>query len=186
MSSEDDVDFPVNAWECSTPSPFLLPRLARPSSWWGRWQRLEWSAIPDGMLEVSAVPQGVAHVLVVRALGVEDVVQCPLASTGRPSGTCDGWSGGMDLLMRPLFPTSVELLVRVAPWCRWCRFRSPDEVLGPFVSGDVEVRFSKQLFGGGRHFLQYGSDEGRVVRSSVEVLKHCCLSNLGDTVSHGL
>jgi hypothetical protein len=48
------------------------------------------------------------------------------------------------------------------------------------------VRFSKQLFGGGRRFLQYGSDEGRVIRSPVEVLNHCCLSDLGDTVSHGL
>jgi hypothetical protein len=32
----------------------------------GRWQRLEGSAVPDGVLEVSAVPKGVAHVLVVR------------------------------------------------------------------------------------------------------------------------
>jgi hypothetical protein len=92
----------------------------------------------------------------------------------------------MDLFTRPFFPTSVGLLVCVVSWCRWCRFRSPDEVLGPFVSGDVEVRFSKQLFGGGQRFLQYGSDEGRVVRSPVEVLNHCCLSDLGDTVSHGL
>jgi hypothetical protein len=146
MSSEDDVDFPVNMWECSTPSPFLLlrpPGLARPSSWWGRWYRLEWSVIPDGMLEVSAVPQGVAHVLVVRALGVEDVVQCSLAFTGCPSGTSDGWFGGMDLLTRPLLPTPVGLLVRVAPRCRWYRFCSPDEVLGPLISGDVEVCFSK-------------------------------------------
>jgi hypothetical protein len=95
------------------------------------------------MLEVSAVPQGVAHVLVVRALGIEDVVQCPLTSTGCPSGTCDGWFGIMDLLTRPLFPMSVGLLVCVTPRCRWRRFRSPDEVLGTFVRGDVEVRFSK-------------------------------------------
>jgi hypothetical protein len=95
------------------------------------------------MLEVSAVPQGVAHVLVIRALGIEDVIQCPLASMGCPSGTRDGWSSGIDLLTRPLLPTLVGLLVRVAPRCRWFRFRSPDEVLGLFVSGDVEVRFSK-------------------------------------------
>jgi hypothetical protein len=62
----------------------------------------------------------------------------------------------------------------------------PDEVLGPFGSGDVEVCFSKQLFGGGRRFLQYGSDEGRVIRPPVEVLDHCRLSDFGDTVSHGL
>jgi hypothetical protein len=102
----------------------------------------ERSAIPNGVLEVSAVLQGVAHVLVVRALGVEDVIQCPLASIGCPSGTTDRWSGGMDLLMRPLLPT-IGLLVRVTLRCWWCRFRSPDEVLGPLVSGDVEVRFSK-------------------------------------------
>jgi hypothetical protein len=66
------------------------------------------------------------------------------------------------------------------------RFRSPDEVLSLFVSGDVEVRFSKQLFGGGQRFLQYGSDEGRVIRSPVEVLNHCYLSDLGDVISHGL
>jgi hypothetical protein len=37
---------------------------------------LEGPAVSDGVLEVSAVPKGVAHVLMVRALGVEDVVQC--------------------------------------------------------------------------------------------------------------
>jgi hypothetical protein len=138
------------------------------------------------MLEVSAVPQGVAHVLVIWALGIEDVVQRLLTSTGCPSGTRGGWSGSMDLLTRPLLPTLVGLLVRVTSRCWWCRFCSPDEVLGLFVSGDVEVRFLKQLFGGGWRFLQYGSDEGRVVRPSVEVLNHCCLDDLGDTVSHGL
>jgi hypothetical protein len=30
--------------------------------------------VSDGVLEVPAVPQGVAHVLVVRALGIEDVI----------------------------------------------------------------------------------------------------------------
>jgi hypothetical protein len=40
VSSEDDVDLPVNARECSIFSPFLLlrsPRLAGPPSRWGRW-----------------------------------------------------------------------------------------------------------------------------------------------------
>jgi hypothetical protein len=92
----------------------------------------------------------------------------------------------MDLFTRPLLPTLVELLVRIVPRCWWCRFRSPDEVPSPFVSGDVEVRFSKQLFGGGWCFLQYGSDKSRVIRSPVEVLNHCCLSDLGDAISHGL
>jgi hypothetical protein len=85
----------------------------------------------------------VAHVLVVWELGVDNVVQCPLASTGCPSGTSNGWSDGVDLLTRPLLPTPVVLLVRVALRCRWCRFRSSDEVLGPLVSGNVEVRLSK-------------------------------------------
>jgi hypothetical protein len=83
MSAEDDVDFSVDAWEGSTSSPILLlglSRFSRSSSWWGRRQRLEGSAVPHGMLEVSAVPKGVAHVLVVRALGVEDVVQRAFAS----------------------------------------------------------------------------------------------------------
>jgi hypothetical protein len=64
------------------------------------------------------------------------------------------------ILTRPLLPIPVGLLVHVAPWCRWCRFRSSDEVLGPLVSGDVEVCLSKQLFRGGQRFLQYGLDKG--------------------------
>ena len=60
------------------------------------------------------------------------------------------------------------------------------EVLGPLASGDVEVCLSKQLFRGGRPFLQYGLDEGRVVGSPVEVLDHYCFRDLGDTISHGL
>ena len=101
------------------------------------------SALPDGMFEVSAVPQGVVHILVIQALGIEDVVQCPLASTGCTSGMRAGWSGGVDLFTGPLLPTLVKLLVHVALWCWWRRLRSPDEVLSPFVSGDVEVCFSK-------------------------------------------
>jgi hypothetical protein len=102
---------------------------------------LEGSAVPNGVLEVSTVQEGVAHVLVVRALGVEDVVQCTFASVRCSSGARGGWSGGMDFFARPLLPTLVGLLVRVASWCRWCRFRSSDEVLSSFVGSDVEVRF---------------------------------------------
>jgi hypothetical protein len=138
------------------------------------------------MLEVSAVPQGVAHILVIRALGVEDVVQCPLASAGYTSGTRDGWSSSVNLFTRPLLPTLVGLLVRVTPRCRRSRLHSSDEVLSPFVGGDVEVRFLEQLLRGGRRLLQYGSDEGRVIGSPVEILNHCCLSDLGDAISHGL
>jgi hypothetical protein len=93
---------------------------------------------------------------------------------------------GMDLFTRPLLPTLVGLLVRVTSRRRWRRFCSPNEVSGPFVSGDVEVRFSKQLLGGSRRLLQYGSDQGRVIKSPVEVFDHYRLSDFRDTVSHGL
>jgi hypothetical protein len=116
MSTEDDVDFSVDAWEGSTSSPLLLlglSRFSRSSSWWGRWQRLEGSAVHHGMLEVSVVPKGVAHVLVVRALGVEDVVQRAFASARSSSGARGEWSGSVDFFTRPLLPTFVGLLVRV-------------------------------------------------------------------------
>jgi hypothetical protein len=109
--------------------------------------------VPDGVLEIHVVPQGVAHVHVVRALCVVDFIQCPYASTGCTTGSSDGWSGGLYLLTRPLLPAPVSLLVRIAPWHEWCRFRSSDEVLGPLVGGDVEVCLSKQLFEGGGRFL---------------------------------
>jgi hypothetical protein len=101
---------------------------------------MEGSAVPNRVLKVPAVLEGVAHVLVVQALGVEDVVQCTLASLRCSSGARGGWSGGVNFFTRPLLPTLVGLLVCVAPWCRWCRLRSSDEVLSSFVSGDVEVR----------------------------------------------
>jgi hypothetical protein len=137
-------------------------------------------------VEVSAVPEGVAHVFVVRAVGVEDVVQCMFASARSSSGARGGWSGGVDFLTRPLLPTFVGLLVRVASRCCRCRLCSSDEVLSSFVDGDVEVGFPEQLLGGSRLFLQYSSDEGRVIRSPVEVLDHCRFRELGDTISHGL
>jgi hypothetical protein len=79
------------------------------------------------------------HILVVRALGVKDVVQYSFASAGCPSGTRDGWSSGMDFFTRPLLPALVSLLVLVVSWCRWSGLRSPDEVMGTFISDDVEV-----------------------------------------------
>jgi hypothetical protein len=51
--------------------------------------------VPDGVLEVPTVTKSVAHVLVVRALGVEDVIQRALASTRSSSGARGGWSGGV-------------------------------------------------------------------------------------------
>jgi hypothetical protein len=114
---------------------------------------LEGSAIPDGVLEVSAVLEGVTHIFMVWALGVEDVAQCLFASAGFPSGMRDGWSSGVAFFARPLLPAFVGLLVRVTPWCRWSRLRFPDQVLGPFVVGDVEVRVPEQLLGSGRRLL---------------------------------
>jgi hypothetical protein len=89
---------------------------------------LEGSAVPHGVLEVSALPEGVAHVLVVWALDVEDAVQRAFASARSSSGARGGRSGSMDLFSRPLLPTFVGLLVRVASWCCRCRLCSPDEV----------------------------------------------------------
>jgi hypothetical protein len=147
---------------------------------------LEGPAVSDEVLEVPAVPKGVAHVLVVRALGVEDVVQRAFAFARSSPGARGRWSGGMHFFARPLLPAFVGLLVRVASWCCRCGLRSPDEVLSSLVGGDVEVSFPEQLLGGSRRLLQYGSDEGRVIGSSVEVLDHGCLRDLGDTISHGL
>jgi hypothetical protein len=78
---------------------------------------VEGSVVPHGMLEVSTVLEGVAHVFVVRALGVEDVVQCTFASMRSSSGARGGWSGGVDLFTRPVLPTFVGLLVSVASRC---------------------------------------------------------------------
>ena len=147
---------------------------------------MEGSAIPDGVLELSTILEGMAHILMVRALGVEDVVQRALASARSSSGARGRRPGGVYFFARPLLPALVGLLVHVAPWCGWSGLCSSDEVLGTLIGGDVEVCLSKQLFEGGRRFLQYGSDEGRVIGSSLEVLDHGHLRDLGDTISHGL
>jgi hypothetical protein len=68
---------------------------------------LEGSAVPDGVLEVPAVTKSVAHVLVVRALGVEDVIQRALASARSSPGARGRWSGGMYFFARPLLPAFV-------------------------------------------------------------------------------
>jgi hypothetical protein len=102
---------------------------------------LEGSAVPDGMLEVPVVPKSVAHVLVVRALRVEDVVQRALASARSSPGARGWWSGGVYFFARSLLPAFVGLLVHVASWCCRCRLRSSDEILGSLIGGDVEVSF---------------------------------------------
>jgi hypothetical protein len=92
----------------------------------------------------------------------------------------------VDFFTRPLLLTFVRLLVRVVSRCRRCRLCSSDEVLSSFVGGDVEVGFPEQLLRGSRRLLQYGSEEGRVIRSPVEVLDHCYFRNLEDSIPHGL
>jgi hypothetical protein len=42
------------------------------------------------------------------------------------------------------------------------------------------------LFRGGRRFLQYVSNEGRVIGSQVEIFNHRYLGDFGDAISHGL
>jgi hypothetical protein len=105
------------------------------------------------MLEVPAITKSVAHVLVVRALGVEDVVQRAFASMRFSLGARGRWSGGVYFFVRPLLPSFVGLLVRVVSWCCRCGLCSFDEVLGPLVGGDVEVGFPEQLLGGSRRLL---------------------------------
>jgi hypothetical protein len=86
----------------------------------------------------------------------------------------------------PFFPALVPLLVRIPSWCGWRGFCAPDEVLGSLIRGDVDVRLPKQLFGGGRRLLEYGSDEGRVVGCPIEVFNYSRLSDFGDVVPHHL
>jgi hypothetical protein len=114
---------------------------------------LEGSAVSDGVLEVSAVPKGVAHVFVVWALGVEDVVQRAFASARSSSGARGRWSGGVDFFARSLLPTLVGLLICVASRCCRCRLCSSDEVLSSLVGGDVEVGCPEQLLGGSQRLL---------------------------------
>jgi hypothetical protein len=114
---------------------------------------LEGPTVPHGVLEVSVVPEGVAHVLVVRALGVEDVIQRTFASARSSSVARGGWSDGVDFFTRPLLPTFVGLLVRIASRCCRRRFCSSDEILSSFIGGDVEVGFPEQLLGGSWRLL---------------------------------
>jgi hypothetical protein len=114
---------------------------------------LEGPAVSDRVLEVSAIPKGVAHVLVVRALGIEDVVQCAFTPTRSSPSARGGWSGGVNFFARPLLPAFVGLLVCIASWCCRRRLRSSDEVLSSLVGGDVEVGFPEQLLGGSRRLL---------------------------------
>jgi hypothetical protein len=90
------------------------------------------------------------------------------------------------LLAGPLFPTFIWLLVHVSPRRGRCGFCASDEVLGPLIRGDVDVRLPEQLFRGGRCLLKYGPDKGRVVGSSIEVFYHSRFYDFGNTIPHCL
>jgi hypothetical protein len=96
------------------------------------------------------------------------------------------WPNGMHLLAGPFLPALVRLLLHIPPWCGRCGFCASDEVLCLLIRGDVDVRLPKQLFGSGRCLLKYGSEEGRVVGSSIEVFNHSHLNDFGDAVPHRL
>jgi hypothetical protein len=52
----------------------------------------------DEVFEVSAVLQGVAHVLVIRTLGVEDLIQCLHSSARCTAGSSSKCPSGVHLL----------------------------------------------------------------------------------------
>jgi hypothetical protein len=142
--------------------------------------------MPDGVFEIPAVLQGVPHVLVVRALGVKNLIQCPYPSAGCAAGSSGRWPGGMYLLSGPLLLVFVWLLVHVPSQGWRYGIGASNEVLILLIRGDVDIYLPEQLFRGGRCFLKYGSNESRVIGSPIEVFDHIRLSNLGDTVPHCL
>jgi hypothetical protein len=128
----------------------------------------------------------VAHLLVVHALGVEDLVQCSYIASWRAAEPSRTGPGGMHFVFGPLVQMLVMLLVPFLLWCLGRRLRVADEVMCPFIGGDIDVRLSKQLFRGGGSLLEGGSDEGRVVRPTIEVINHDSLRDVRDEVPHGL
>jgi hypothetical protein len=90
------------------------------------------------------------------------------------------------LLAGPLFPAFIWLLVHVSSRRGWYGICASDEVLGSLIRGDVDVCLPEQSFGGGRCLLKYGSDEGQVVGSLIEVFYHNRLYDFGNTVPHCL
>jgi hypothetical protein len=68
--------------------------------------------MPDGVFEVSVVPQRVAHVLVIPTLGVEDLIQCSHSSMGCAAGSSDWWPGGVHLLVgeREMCPWAISIM----------------------------------------------------------------------------
>jgi hypothetical protein len=142
--------------------------------------------VPNRVFEIPAVPQGVPHILVIRALGIEDLVQCSYPSAGCAAGSSGRWPDGVHLLVGSLLPAFVLLLVRVPSRCGWYGLCASNQVPSSLIRGDVDVRLPEHLFEGGRCFLKYGPNKGRVVGSPIEVFNHSRLSDLGNTVPHCL
>jgi hypothetical protein len=126
------------------------------------------------------------HVLVVRTLQVKDFIQCPHSSAGCAAGLSGRRPGGVHLLARPFLLVLGWLLVHVPPRCGWRGFHASDEILGSLIHGDVDVCLPEQLFGGGWRLLEYGSNEGRVVGSPLEVFNYGHLSDFRDAFPHCL
>jgi hypothetical protein len=146
MALEDEINLLINTQEGSATTPTLLLRLIlvdKFSSWWGRRHRLERLAVADGILEVPVVLLGVAHLLMVRTLGVEDLIHCSFIATRRAVGLSRWRSSGVHFFTGPFVPTLVLLLVHILLWCRGCGLCVADEVLGSFVDSDVDVRLTK-------------------------------------------
>jgi hypothetical protein len=82
----------------------------------------------------------VAHLLVVWALGVKDLIQCSYNATRGAAGPSRWWPGGVHFFPGPFVPALVLLLVHVLLWCWGYRLHVADEVLVSFVGDDVHVR----------------------------------------------
>jgi hypothetical protein len=89
-----------------------------------------------------------AHLLVVRALSVEDLVQCSYIASWHTVGPSRRGPSGVHFVSWPLVLALVQLLVPFLLWCLGRLLRVVDEVLGPFIGGDVDVCLSEQLFRG--------------------------------------
>jgi hypothetical protein len=77
----------------------------------------------------------------------------------------------MDFIPRPL----VLALVSILGQSSWLF----NEVVGPFVSSDVDVSFPEELLGGRRGLLKDSPNESPIVRPPVEVLDHRHFSDAG-------
>ena len=82
------------------------------------------------------------HLLMVQALGIEDLVQRSYIASWHVVGLSHNGPNSMHFVSQPLVPVLVRLLVSLLLWRLGCRLRVADEVLGPFIGGDVDVRLS--------------------------------------------